>query len=141
APGRTPAAPRAGSRARSGAGSRALLAPGSLPGQGVLGRGGGLLRAPPVLVVAVPVDGGGQAGGEVGELRGPAQLGAQAGGVDRVAQVVPGPVGDVLVVARGAAHDLQHELDHLLDRKSTRLNSSHVSISYAVFCLKKKKTI
>src|SRR5437868_12720234 len=28
----------------------------------------------------------------------------------------------------------------LPDRKSTRLNSSHVSISYAVFCLKKKKT-
>src|SRR5699024_12523713 len=28
-----------------------------------------------------------------------------------------------------------------LDRKSTRLNSSHVSISYAVFCLKKKKKI
>src|SRR5437868_9809461 len=27
-----------------------------------------------------------------------------------------------------------------LDRKSTRLNSSHVSISYAVFCLKKKIT-
>src|SRR5207249_10607722 len=27
----------------------------------------------------------------------------------------------------------------ILDRKSTRLNSSHVSISYAVFCLKKKK--
>src|SRR5699024_12195193 len=27
------------------------------------------------------------------------------------------------------------------DRKSTRLNSSHVSISYAVFCLKKKKSI
>src|SRR2546430_13596962 len=28
-----------------------------------------------------------------------------------------------------------------LDRKSTRLNSSHSQISYAVFCLKKKKTI
>src|SRR5690625_2419760 len=28
-----------------------------------------------------------------------------------------------------------------LDRKSTRLNSSHVASSYAVFCLKKKKTI
>src|SRR5699024_12213122 len=28
-------------------------------------------------------------------------------------------------------------IDDLLDRKSTRLNSSHVSISYAVFCLKK----
>src|SRR5699024_12396585 len=36
----------------------------------------------------------------------------------------------------GLLHD---HLDHLsltLDRKSTRLNSSHVSISYAVFCLK-----
>src|SRR3989442_11849258 len=35
-------------------------------------------------------------------------------------------------------------LDHVLevqDRKSTRLNSSHVRISYAVFCLKKKKDI
>src|SRR5207249_10467807 len=29
--------------------------------------------------------------------------------------------------------------EKLIDRKSTRLNSSHVSISYAVFCLKKKK--
>src|SRR3712207_6854372 len=28
----------------------------------------------------------------------------------------------------------------ILDRKSTRLNSSHANISYAVFCLKKKKT-
>src|SRR3712207_7434149 len=31
--------------------------------------------------------------------------------------------------------DEQHEID----RKSTRLNSSHANISYAVFCLKKKK--
>src|SRR5207302_11011869 len=29
----------------------------------------------------------------------------------------------------------------MLDRKSTRLNSSHVKISYAVFCLKKKKAV
>src|SRR3712207_8516609 len=29
---------------------------------------------------------------------------------------------------------------HLEDRKSTRLNSSHANISYAVFCLKKKET-
>src|SRR5947208_7857113 len=29
--------------------------------------------------------------------------------------------------------------DHVTDRKSTRLNSSHQIISYAVFCLKKKK--
>src|SRR5438874_4035652 len=32
-------------------------------------------------------------------------------------------------------------LDLATDRKSTRLNSSHVEISYAVFCLKKKKQI
>src|SRR5690606_41643774 len=31
-------------------------------------------------------------------------------------------------------------LDRWVDRKSTRLNSSHVKISYAVFCLKKKKS-
>src|SRR2546428_2361088 len=36
---------------------------------------------------------------------------------------------------------LEGALEHpqLLDRKSTRLNSSHDQISYAVFCLKKKK--
>src|SRR3712207_8185656 len=40
--------------------------------------------------------------------------------------------------------DLRRELRHVLgddrlqDRKSTRLNSSHANISYAVFCLKKK---
>src|SRR5437868_12234455 len=33
----------------------------------------------------------------------------------------------------------QDEKTRDIDRKSTRLNSSHVSISYAVFCLKKKK--
>src|SRR5699024_11478029 len=32
------------------------------------------------------------------------------------------------------------DIEKLGDRKSTRLNSSHVSISYAVFCLKKKKS-
>src|SRR3712207_7299558 len=32
------------------------------------------------------------------------------------------------------------ELLERVDRKSTRLNSSHANISYAVFCLKKKKT-
>src|SRR5947207_6622772 len=37
-------------------------------------------------------------------------------------------------VLAGGAHE-----DTALDRKSTRLNSSHTVISYAVFCLKKKK--
>src|SRR3712207_7454443 len=34
-----------------------------------------------------------------------------------------------------------HRQPLALDRKSTRLNSSHANISYAVFCLKKKKQI
>src|SRR2546430_8445275 len=38
----------------------------------------------------------------------------------------------------GIAHYLIHAYDKP-DRKSTRLNSSHSQISYAVFCLKKKK--
>src|SRR5262245_64903000 len=41
---------------------------------------------------------------------------------------------------RGDAGRLQQVFWNLLtDRKSTRLNSSHLGISYAVFCLKKKK--
>src|SRR2546427_5951020 len=41
----------------------------------------------------------------------------------------------------GHHHDVSDGLGHLADpdRKSTRLNSSHSQISYAVFCLKKKK--
>src|SRR5690606_40108412 len=35
--------------------------------------------------------------------------------------------------------EIDPQLDNNLDRKSTRLNSSHVKTSYAVFCLKKKK--
>src|SRR5438128_5039439 len=37
--------------------------------------------------------------------------------------------------------DCRQATQHLEDRKSTRLNSSHGSISYAVFCLKKKKSL
>src|SRR5690348_17783850 len=67
--------------------------------------------------------------------------------------------GDGGAGALGCVHDVARRLVHLLvvvalqtnadlllrhrrlprDRKSTRLNSSHPSISYAVFCLKKKK--
>src|SRR3712207_7257196 len=38
------------------------------------------------------------------------------------------------------AHAVVQGRCEFLDRKSTRLNSSHANISYAVFCLKKKKT-
>src|SRR3712207_8348343 len=41
--------------------------------------------------------------------------------------------------ARAPRRELVH-VRHLGDRKSTRLNSSHANISYAVFCLKKNKT-
>src|SRR6266498_4762930 len=44
----------------------------------------------------------------------------------------------------GARADANHQAlfsGQAADRKSTRLNSSHVRISYAVFCLKKKKKI
>src|SRR3989442_3584138 len=45
------------------------------------------------------------------------------------------------VSPHSAETKLNRHLDALEgDRKSTRLNSSHVRISYAVFCLKKKKT-
>src|SRR5690348_17597202 len=39
-----------------------------------------------------------------------------------------------------AHDDVEAIAFEMADRKSTRLNSSHPSISYAVFCLKKKKT-
>src|SRR3712207_7986577 len=42
-------------------------------------------------------------------------------------------------IANGVPEMKILERDEILDRKSTRLNSSHANISYAVFCLKKKK--
>src|SRR5438270_7794319 len=41
--------------------------------------------------------------------------------------------------AAGKLTNTAETTQHLSDRKSTRLNSSHSQISYAVFCLKKKK--
>src|SRR5699024_11474144 len=77
--------------------------------------------------------------GSTGHLRGEAGAGgsrlAGGRGVDAAAPGPgrtggrPGPAG-----RGGGARACSR-----LDRKSTRLNSSHVSISYAVFCLKKKK--
>src|SRR3712207_8784082 len=55
----------------------------------------------------------------------------------------------ILIVSPGNKHEIYEgekiKLDKIIkhnkeeDRKSTRLNSSHANISYAVFCLKKKK--
>src|SRR3712207_8716087 len=61
--------------------------------------------------------------------RGMVELGAGCGSVGGVGLVDEGLRHRVDVVRRHAGRD----------RKSTRLNSSHANISYAVFCLKKKK--
>src|SRR2546430_12149297 len=55
--------------------------------------------------------------------------------------VAEGALGRIVLVGAAPAHDLDDfRGDVEADRKSTRLNSSHSQISYAVFCLKKKKT-
>ena len=87
-----PGAPRKGTRA-------VLLALRAVPGLGCL-----LGRAPPGLVGDVPVDGGLQALCEVGVGRPPAELALELGGVDGVAAVVAGAVGDPVEVLGVAAH-------------------------------------
>src|SRR3712207_7624788 len=55
-------------------------------------------------------------------------------------QPAPGPQRQRLPAGAGPRPvALEHDGHGLVDRKSTRLNSSHANISYAVFCLKKKK--
>src|SRR3712207_8642344 len=68
------------------------------------------------------------------EIGGVWQPAAQSPRVERQLHVAPAEDGVLLqpLVAPPAAG---------LDRKSTRLNSSHANISYAVFCLKKKNTV
>src|SRR5436309_8340477 len=56
--------------------------------------------------------------------------------IDRDGGFVPRAV---YLFANGAEGDVSPAWPPQRDRKSTRLNSSHVKISYAVFCLKKKK--
>src|SRR5690606_42038350 len=51
-----------------------------------------------------------------------------------------GPAGPLQACAGGRGTAAPQARPPALDRKSTRLNSSHVKISYAVFCLKKKRT-
>src|SRR5690606_39688827 len=75
-----------------------------------------------------------------------AQAAALAGGVGQVLGVElaslirqPEIVGLPLEVVQLGVEAGQEGADAVQDRKSTRLNSSHVKISYAVFCLKKKR--
>src|SRR3989442_10035130 len=71
-----------------------------------------------------------------------------ARGVGRLAQEPHGDARSARLVpehGRGGAEPVDDDVEVAVnrlgtpDRKSTRLNSSHVRISYAVFCLKKKK--
>src|SRR5690554_1254298 len=76
--------------------------------------------------------------------------------VDGLVETAVGKTGDALIgIVHGQSHPVALKVVNIvglylapvfrrksngeLDRKSTRLNSSHVRISYAVFCLKKKK--
>src|SRR3989454_4258087 len=63
-------------------------------------------------------------------------------GIGQLRALLAGSIDELIVVPlphwRGPA-DVFHLMSIARDRKSTRLNSSHLVISYAVFCLKKKK--
>src|SRR5690625_5325808 len=66
---------------------------------------------------------------------------ARPGGVgdEQVLQEAALVIEDGLIAWTGPVAQAPPADDIVEDRKSTRLNSSHVAISYAVFCLKKKK--
>src|SRR5207302_3814679 len=96
----------------------------------------------PQMMIARPLVAGPIAGAMLGDV----WTGLSLGVLFELFQYEVMPVGAVrypeygpaTVVAVSAAHAAAGTHGHQ-DRKSTRLNSSHVKISYAVFCLKKKK--
>src|SRR3712207_9530733 len=66
----------------------------------------------------------------------------EAGLVEADFAPAPGPDAPTTLLGAGRGEWVLQEqvcVVALVDRKSTRLNSSHANISYAVFCLKKKK--
>src|SRR5690554_4964008 len=81
---------------------------------------------------------GGYPRGRVIEIYGPESSGKTTLAIHAIAEVQK--AGGIAAII-----DAEHAFDRFyaeklgVDRKSTRLNSSHVRISYAVFCLKKKK--
>src|SRR3712207_7203129 len=66
-----------------------------------------------------------------------------SGEVDAVKEATGTRVAPIAALAlagvRGDEVEASPLISNAIDRKSTRLNSSHANISYAVFCLKKKK--
>src|SRR3712207_8584481 len=70
----------------------------------------------------------------------PARLGEVNTQTEWVLERSGAPKPDLLAHIMLRVRDvMRSDLTTALDRKSTRLNSSHANISYAVFCLKKKK--
>src|SRR5690606_14436266 len=77
----------------------------------------------------------------VAAIYGGTSMSQQIRALEEGAEVVVGTPGRIYDHIRRRTLDLREARIAVLDedRKSTRLNSSHVKISYAVFCLKKKK--
>src|SRR2546430_11917681 len=59
--------------------------------------------------------------------------------IEHAAEILRKPGAELVIDMAMADKDAMFRLRWCADRKSTRLNSSHSQISYAVFCLKKKK--
>src|SRR5207249_5825427 len=77
----------------------------------------------------------------ISNRRRPSPRGIAGGAPCRSCASPAAPIRAARAAPRPASQRVRPLLERLAtrDRKSTRLNSSHVSISYAVFCLKKKK--
>src|SRR5436309_8841410 len=69
----------------------------------------------------------------------PHPRGRTPSGLERKEGIVPSKLNVFALLPTPCAPPLLRGAGRGGDRKSTRLNSSHVKISYAVFCLKKKK--
>src|SRR5690625_5030632 len=91
-------------------------------------------------IASAATDGGGavaqRTAAELLKAAGPAGVDVQANDLMKVGSYLM-THRDMRTIAAAVAAEVARE--DVQDRKSTRLNSSHVAISYAVFCLKKKK--
>src|SRR2546426_6097583 len=64
---------------------------------------------------------------------------ARTNKIEDIRPLIPAILAALKRISRGEMEPTQFNNNGTTDRKSTRLNSSHLVISYAVFCLKKKK--
>src|SRR5690606_39855824 len=87
---------------------------------------------------ALPISESGVADGYIVEGKTPEPLKNVISAAVRRGITAGEPITPQRLVQKGEAGFLAAALSPGIDRKSTRLNSSHVKISYAVFCLKKK---